>query len=69
MTAGIEELFPADLPDPAAVALSQFLHDLAAAGESHYYHQLTRYHRTRQLDLFDPERPWLRRPPDDPDLR
>jgi hypothetical protein len=56
-----QPLFPDDLSDEAAVALSAFLYDLAAACESHYLVQLRRSRR-RQLNLYDPERPWLRPP-------
>src|SRR3546814_17719498 len=57
-----QPLFPDDLSDEAAVALSAFLYDLAVACESRYLVQLRRYRRG-QLNLYDPERPWLRPPP------
>ena len=52
-----EPLFPDGLSDESAAALSQFLHQLAAACESRYFVQLCRYHQ-RQMNLYDPEEPW-----------
>src|SRR3546814_12796227 len=40
-----QPLFPDDLSDEAAVALSAFLYDLAVACESRYLVQLRRYRR------------------------
>lgn len=57
-----QPLFPDGLSDEAAAALSAWLYDLAAACESRYLAQLQRY-RQRQLDLYDPEQPWLSPPP------
>jgi len=52
-----EPLFPDGLSDESAAALSEFLHQLAAACESRYFVQLCRYHQ-RQMNLYDPEEPW-----------
>ena len=57
----LDPLFPDGISDETASALSEFLHQLAAAGESRYFVQLRRYHR-RQMNLYDPEAPW-RAPP------
>jgi hypothetical protein len=56
-----DPIFPDGLSDETASALSEFLHQLAAACENRYYVQLRR-HYARQLDLFDPDAPW-RSPP------
>ena len=56
-----DPLFPDGISDETASALSEFLHQLAAACESRYFVQLRRYHR-RQMNLYDPEAPW-RAPP------
>ena len=53
--------FPDGISDETASALSEFLHQLAAACESRYFVQLRRYHR-RQMNLYDPDAPW-RSPP------
>ena len=56
--------FPNGLSDESAAALSEFLHQLAAACETRYLVQLRRYH-SRQMNLYDPEAPW-RIPPGEP---
>jgi hypothetical protein len=56
-----EPVFPDDLSDETASALSDFLYQLAAACERRYVVQLRRYH-ARQMNLYDPEAPW-RLPP------
>lgn len=56
-----DPVFPDDLSDETASALSEFLYQLAAACESRYFVQLRRYHR-RQMNLYDPDAPW-RTPP------
>lgn len=60
----IEPFFPDNLTDTAAAALSEFLHNLAAACESRYFIQLSRYYES-QRTVYDPEQPW-RSPPRDP---
>ena len=57
MSADIEPLFPENLSDEMAQALSTFLHDLASACESRYFVQLRRHHES-QRKLFDDEHPW-----------
>ncbi|MBK7677638.1 MAG: hypothetical protein IPJ27_24460 [Candidatus Accumulibacter sp.] len=59
--------FPDDASDEAAVALCDFLYQLATACESHYLAQLRRHH-DRQTNLYDPEGTW-RFPPSDPRSR
>ena len=56
-----DPIFPDGLPDDTAAALSEFLHQLAAACDSRYFVQLRR-HRRRQMNLYDPDTPW-RSPP------
>ena len=60
-------LFPKGLSDEAAVALCDFLFQLATTCESHYFVQLRRHH-DRQRNLYDPEEPWIF-PPSDPRSR
>ena len=60
-----DPLFPDGLSDESASALSEFLHQLAAACESRYFVQLRRYHR-RQMSLYDPDAPWQSPTPDRP---
>ena len=52
-----DPLFSDGLSDETASALSDFLHQLAAACESRYLVQLRRHHH-RQMNLYDPETPW-----------
>ncbi len=59
-----DPLFPDGLSDESAAALSEFLHQLAAACESRYFVQLRRYHQ-RQMNPYDPEESW-RTPPSEP---
>jgi hypothetical protein len=56
-----DPVFPDELSDETASALSEFLYQLAAACESRYFVQLRRYHR-QQMNLYDPDAPW-RSPP------
>jgi len=63
MTSRLDPLFPDDLSDETALALSAVLHALAAACDSRYFTQLRRYH-SRQRNLYDPEPPWRTPPPD-----
>lgn len=51
-------LFPSQLSDEAAAALCDFLQELAAAADSHYLHQLRRYHRLNAPPA-NPNQPWL----------
>ncbi len=60
-----DPLFPDGLSDESVSALSEFLHQLAAACESRYFVQLRRYHR-RQMKLYDPDAPWQSPPPNRP---
>jgi hypothetical protein len=60
-----DPLFPDDLSDESASALSEFLYQLAAECENRYFAQLRRYHR-RQMNLYDPDMPWRSPPPNRP---
>jgi hypothetical protein len=60
-----DPVFPDGLSDETASALSEVLHQLAAACESHYFVQLRRYHR-RQMNLYDPDVPWRIPPSETP---
>jgi hypothetical protein len=60
-----DPLFPDDLSDESASALSEFIHQLAAECENRYFVQLRRYHR-RQMNLYDPDAPWRSPPPNLP---
>jgi hypothetical protein len=60
-----DPVFPDGLPDETTSALSEFLHQLAAACDSRYFVQLRRY-RHRQMNLYDPDSPWRTPPPDLP---
>ena len=57
----LDPLFPDGISDETASALSEFLHQVAAACDNRYFVQLRRYHR-RQMNLYDPDAPW-RSPP------
>ena len=58
-----EPVFPDNLSDEAASALSEFLRQIAAACDNRYYVQLRRYY-SAQRNLYDPDAPW-RSPPSD----
>ena len=66
MTHYIEPLFPEHISDETAVALSEFLHNLAGDCDSRYAHQLRSYY-ARQREVYDPDHPWIS-PPSKPDL-
>lgn len=57
-------LFLDGLSDESAAAISEFLHQLAAACEARYPVQLRR-HRSRQMNLYDPQASW-KIPPGEP---
>ena len=63
MKSNREPLFPPGIADETAAILSEFLHSLASACDSHYFIKLRR-HYSRQQELFDPDHPWITRPPD-----
>ena len=52
-----EPVFPDDLSDETASALSELLHQIAEACDSRYFVQLRR-HYARQQNLYDPDAPW-----------
>lgn len=45
MRAHIDELLTVDISDESAYQLVNFMMDLALKIESHYFHQLRRYHK------------------------
>lgn len=51
-------LLPSGLSDETAAALCDFLHELAAAADSRYLHQLQRYRRL-SAPPENPNQPWL----------
>ena len=51
-------LLPSGLSDETAAALCDFLHELAAAADSRYLHQLRR-HRCLNAPPINPNQPWL----------
>jgi hypothetical protein len=64
MIIDLDTLFPDDLSDEAVMAIAELLYDLAMQWESHYLHRIHAYRQRQQLDLFDPDQPWLRKSPD-----
>ena len=58
-----DSLFPNDISDEATAVLREFLYSLAGECESRYFIQLRRY-SAKQQTVFDPDHPWLSRPPD-----
>ena len=57
MTQDIHSLFPDDLSDETAAALSDFLYALAFACESRYLCKLLRF-SDRRSEPRDPDQPW-----------
>ena len=53
MKTDLHRLFPDDISDEAASALTEFLYELAVACESRYLTQIQRYHCGQQ-NLYDP---------------
>jgi hypothetical protein len=51
-------LFPDGLSDESAAAFSRFLRNLANECERRYASQIRR-HNAGQMNLYDPEQPWL----------
>jgi hypothetical protein len=60
-----DPVFPEGTSDETAAALSEFLHQLAAACESRYFAQLCR-HNGRRSDRYDPQAPSRTLPDDIP---
>jgi hypothetical protein len=60
----IETLFPEGLSDEAVSAINDVLYEIVMQWESKHYHQLKRFHKAQQIDLFAPLTPWNRRNPD-----
>jgi hypothetical protein len=54
--------WPDDVSDEMANILSNTFHALAMACEDRYVKQLQSYHDTRRAALYDPDRPWIRKP-------
>lgn len=59
----IETLFPDGLSDEAISAIADVLYEIAMQWENKHYHQLKRFDKARQVDLFDPLEPYRRRNP------
>jgi hypothetical protein len=57
----LDPIFPENIADDTAVALSEFLYNLACECETHYIVQIRRYH-TKQFTLFDEDQPWVAPP-------
>jgi len=51
-----------DISDETAEILSCTLHALAMACEDRYAQELRRYYQTQRAELYDPQRPWVRKP-------
>jgi hypothetical protein len=64
MNPDLDAFFPEHLSDEAAFALYDLLQHLTLAWESRYFVQLRRHQGARQIDLFDPDRPWRTAPTD-----
>ena len=64
MILDLETLFPDGLSDETVCALSDLLNDIAQQWESAYFHRIRHYHAQQQADLFDPLKPWDKRPAD-----
>ena len=48
-------LIPPDLDDETVVKLNDFLYELLGAFETHYYHQIRRYHRDLRVQRMQNE--------------
>lgn len=57
---------PLDLPDAAAASLLEFLHELTATLERHYFGQLQRHYRARDQQHHALDSPTVRPAPDPP---
>ena len=57
---------PLDLPDAAAAALLEFLHELTATLERHYFGPLQRHYRARDQQHRALDSPAAGPPPDPP---
>jgi hypothetical protein len=54
--------WPEDISDATAKTLCNTLHALAIACEDRYYNELERYRDKHRAALYDPDRPWMRKP-------
>jgi len=54
--------WPDDISDEMAETLCNTFQALAMACDERYSHQLQSYYATRHAALYDPERPWMRKP-------
>jgi hypothetical protein len=64
MIIDLDDLFPEGLSDETIRAITDLLHELVMQWESHYLQRLYEYRQKQQLDLFDPDQPWLRKSTD-----
>ncbi len=58
----IRSPWPDEISDEMANILSTTFHALAMACDDRYFSQLQSYHEARRAVLYDPDRPWMRRP-------
>ncbi len=63
MKPDLDPLFPNSISDKTAALLSEFLNSLAAQCDARYFVQLHRYYARKQT-VFDPDHPWITKPPD-----
>jgi len=56
-----DTLFPRNIPDSCARALSEFLYRLALVCEQQYERELRRDSDSRYRDTMDPDQPWRRK--------
>ncbi len=61
MTPEFDTLFPENIPDSCARALSEFLYRLALVCEQQYEQELRRDSDRRYRETMDPEQPWRRK--------
>ena len=64
MIIDLETLFPEGLSDETVCAIAELLNDLAMQWESRFFHRIRSHQARQQLDLFDPDQPWLTKSPD-----
>jgi hypothetical protein len=57
MNDDVGRLFPSHVSDETVMAFCDFLASLVVVAESHYYHQLRRYHEAHRQPV-DSQHPW-----------
>ncbi len=63
MKSELQPVFPDKISDKTAALLSEFLNSLAVECDARYFVQLRRYYARKQT-VFDPDHPWITKPPD-----